>query len=129
MKHGYQGREVNGEDSDDDNDERVVWERDRVRTLEILSRDQINTNPNIANDFESKYGVISNVLLAFRKFVSRNWMFRRGRFVWGAILFIFLSRYVLFPMKLGRLDMISRFGDEVSIRVGVLGLYLFLKYE
>ena len=123
-----QGREVNGEDSDDDNDERVVWERDRVRTLEILSRDQINTNPNIANDFESKYGVLSNILLAFRKFVSRNWMFRRGRFVWGAILFIFLSRYVLFPMKLGRLDMISRFGMKFRY-VGVLGLYLFLKYE
>lgn len=66
------------------------WTRDRVLTLESLSRNQLSTDcPKI----ESKYGFYGGKLVQLRKWVTRNWLLRRGRFVWAVISLLVLSRH------------------------------------
>ena len=67
------------------------WTRDRIVTLESLSRNQLSTE---SIDVESKYGFYGKKLLGLRKFITRNWLLRRGRFVWANISLLTVSRYV-----------------------------------
>ena len=67
------------------------WTRDRIVTLESLSRKSINTE---SIDVESKYGFYGKKVLGLRKFITRNWLLRRGRFVWATISLLTVSRYL-----------------------------------